>query len=232
MEGLNRFYCNDNFSEELELSGEILNHIRVMRLNVGDFIVLQNEKLIAKYKISEMKKRSVLLNKVEERKCSQPAYQLVCFICLLKREYMDNSIEKMAEVGVTEIIPVISERSLQKIDTQTLLRYQKKAITGSLQAENTFITQVKSPVLLRDIQTEMKEKIIFYERAEQKCPEISCEKVAFFIGPEGGFTFNELNILKSKGFKTFSPFKSILKAETASVVFAGLLRSEIEKLLL
>lgn len=48
------------------------------------------------------------------------------------------------------------------------------------------------------------------------------------IGPEGGFEPEEAEMLKGKGFRSVSPFKPILKAETAAVVFTGLVRMELE----
>ncbi|MCB4204107.1 16S rRNA (uracil(1498)-N(3))-methyltransferase [Deferribacterales bacterium Es71-Z0220] len=230
MEGIKRFYWDNKFDERIEIKGEILNHIKVLRLKVQDRIVLQNEFNIGLYEIESLNKKNTLLKRISIKNSTRPNYRLIACISLMKREYMDNSIEKLAEIGVTEIIPIITERSLRQLNSETMLRYQKKAIFGSLQAENNFITKVMPARELKDLIFNDCEKILFYERADKQFPNVSSTDVVFFIGPEGGLSMDEVNYLNKIGFKICSPFKSVLKGETAAVVFAGLLRSEIEKL--
>ncbi|MBZ4672591.1 MAG: Ribosomal small subunit methyltransferase [Deferribacteraceae bacterium] len=230
MEGIKRFYWDNKFDERIEIKGEILNHIKVLRLKVQDRIVLQNEFNIGLYEIESLNKKNTLLKRISIKNSTRPNYRLIACISLMKREYMDNSIEKLAEIGVTEIIPIITERSLRQLNSETMLRYQKKAIFGSLQAENNFITKVMPARELKDLIFNDCEKILFYERAGKQFPNVSSSDVAFFIGPEGGLSVDEVNYLNRVGFQVCSPFKSILKGETAAIVFAGLLRSEIEKL--
>lgn len=232
MDVLKRFYWDNNFEKHIEINGEILNHIKVLRLKEQDRVVLQNEFKIGLYEIESINKRNAFLLQISIKDSEKPKYKLIACISLMKREYMDNAIEKLAELGVTEIIPVLTERSLTRLNSETLLRYQKKAVIGSLQAENNFITKVMPAVKLKNLTISDCEKILFYERAGKRFPKISSTDVAFFIGPEGGLSPFEVNYLGEIGFQIFSPFKSILKGETAAVVFAGLLRSEIEKLLL
>jgi len=231
MDGLKRFYWDNNFDKQIEIKGEILNHIKVLRLKIQDRVVLQNEVYIGLYEIESISKKNILLRQIKIKNSKKPNYRLIAFISLMKREYMDNSIEKLAELGVTEIVPVLTERSLKQLNSETLLRYQKKAAFGSLQAENNFITKVTPAVKLKDLVLGDCEKILFYERAGKHFPKVSSTDVAFFVGPEGGLSLDEVNYLNEVGFQVCSPFDSVLKGETAAVVFAGLLRSEIEKFL-
>ncbi|UOD34423.1 16S rRNA (uracil(1498)-N(3))-methyltransferase [Deferribacteraceae bacterium V6Fe1] len=231
MDGLKRFYWDNDFDKQIEVKGEILNHIKVLRLEIQDRVVLQNEFNIGLYEIEAISKRNILLRQISIKNSSKPNYRLIACISLMKREYMDNTIEKLAELGVTEVVPVLTERSLKQLNGETLLRYQKKAIFGSLQAENNFITKVMPARELKDLIFNDCEKILFYERAGKQFPNVSSSDVAFFVGPEGGLSVDEVNYLNRVGFQVCSPFKSILKGETAAIVFAGLLRSEIEKLL-
>ena len=55
-------------------------------------------------------------------------------------------------------------------------------------------------------------------------PKIISRNVSMIIGPEGGFTDKEYNYLINAGFKPYTPIDTILKAETAAVLFAGMIR--------
>ena len=55
-------------------------------------------------------------------------------------------------------------------------------------------------------------------------PEITSRNISMIIGPEGGFTDKEYNYLLNAGFKAYTPIDTILKAETAAVLFAGMIR--------
>ena len=56
-------------------------------------------------------------------------------------------------------------------------------------------------------------------------PSISSSDVSLIIGPEGGFEAEEAEMLVSKGFTPCTPLSAVLKAETASVLFTGMIRS-------
>ena len=84
-------------------------------------------------------------------------------------------------------------------------------------------------VKLERIKDESQEKILFHERlGEKKMPVIASKNISIIIGPEGGFTEKEYILLLEKGFKAYTPLDTVLKAETAAVLFAGMVRLGID----
>ena len=62
--------------------------------------------------------------------------------------------------------------------------------------------------------------------SHEQC-KITSKNISIIIGPEGGFTEKEYNYLVEAGFKAYTPLNTILKAETAAVLFAGMVRLNI-----
>lgn len=229
MFGLKRFYYNGNFEKKLKLKDDVFKHLKVMRFSKKDQIVLQNEHYIGKYEILEIDRHFSLLNLLEIKNTNLPNYKLKAYISLLKREYMDSVIEKVSEIGVTDIFLIKTARSIKKINIETFDRFKKLSAKGALQSEQDFIPKIYEPKVLTDITEDCEDKILFWERGSNKNLILSSTNVAFFIGPEGGLTDEEVDILAYKGFNPHTPFSNVLKAETAATVFAGMLRGEIER---
>jgi 16S rRNA (uracil1498-N3)-methyltransferase len=161
---------------------------------------------------------------VSRRPLIAPNYSLTAFNCILKRDFMDMVIEKYCELGVTEIVPVISNRSIGVVNDSTLERYRNISVAAVLQSEQEFVPSVTKPVKLEAITESDGDSLLFYERGDGKFPKIVHRKVRFIIGPEGGFAAGEVEYLESIGFQSVTPISSVLKAETAAIVFAGLIR--------
>jgi 16S rRNA (uracil1498-N3)-methyltransferase len=229
MLGLKRFYYSGSFEKQLKLTDDVFKHLKVMRFSKKDLVVLQNEHYIGKYEILQIDRHFSLLNLLEIKNTKLPNYKLKGYISLLKREYMDSVVEKVSEIGVTDIFLIKTTRSIRKMNIETIDRFKKLAAKGALQSEQDFIPKIYEPQELIDITEDCEDKILFWERGLNKNLALTSTNVAFFVGPEGGLTDEEVDILIDKGFKSYTPFNNVLKAETAAVVFAGMLRGEIER---
>ena len=207
---------NENSSRKLKT---------VLRIKNGEKIEIQSYSHIAIGEISTIGKRNIIVKINSIRDIIKPNYCLTVYQCIAKREYMDNIIEKYAELGVTKVIPVVSIRSLQSLKENTLERFKLISIDAALQSENEFITEITESVKLERINCNSDNKILFHERVgDRAIPKIDSKNVSIIIGPEGGFTDKETEILISKGFKCYTPLDCILKAETAAILFAGMVR--------
>ena len=226
LSGYPRIFENIELKEKIKLSVESTHYLKnVLRLKKAEKFVLVGKTEIGLFRVTDIDKKYIDAERIFYRIKNSYNKKIKVFQSILKREYMDFTIEKLAELGVTEITPVITERSLKSINSKTLERYKKVAIKGMLQSENEFFTKINSPVKLEDIEINNCHLIIFYEREkEKKLPEINSNQISIFIGPEGGLTEKELEILQKKGGEIISPLNSILKAETAAVVFTGLVK--------
>lgn len=230
MQGLIRIYEDISLNNEIEIKDSNFHYLKnVRRLSEGDKIVILNSEKIGLYKIEQFQKKKFLAICQEIKSLVKPKYALVVYQCVLKRDFMDNVLEKLGEIGVTKVVPITSQRSIGSVKPSTMNRYRQLVRAGALQAEHDYIPEVAEPVTVGNIDNTSDSFYIFYERLQGKnLPVITKNNISIFIGPEGGITDEEIDILKEKGGEIISPISSVLKAETASVIFAGLIKCMME----
>ena len=151
---------------------------------------------------------------------------------LLKGEKMDFIIQKTTELGVSAIIPVITERS-QLRDTRKHPRWKKIAEEASRQSGRTKIPEIFETCSFKnifDIPVLISGKgIIFWEQGGEKLPAVASrlshtDKIFLIIGPEGGFSEEEVLLASEKGFFTATLGSRILRAETASIAAVSIIQ--------
>jgi 16S rRNA (uracil1498-N3)-methyltransferase len=149
---------------------------------------------------------------------------------------MDYLVQKATELGVNEIIPFLSSRSVPLIDRSGSLkrrhRWERIAIEASKQCGRGVVPKMG---FLQDysemLQTAPSNslRLILWEREEVKLKDVlerSKEKkrIFFIVGPEGGFSQEEIGEAKTAGFIAISLGKRILRAETASLCLLSILQ--------
>jgi 16S rRNA (uracil1498-N3)-methyltransferase len=197
----------------------------VLRCKAGDELVIFNGAGDCfKTKISKAGKKEVIADVLEKFPCNPESPVNITLVqSLLKGEKMDLVIQKTTELGVREIVPVVTERS-QLRETRKTVRWQKIAEEASRQSGRTVIPVVHEPVFFQDIFIGNDLKgFIFYEeegvRLSDSVPSFIFHPSSLFIviGPEGGFTKEEVELAKEKGLIAASLGKRILRAETAAI---------------
>lgn len=225
-----RIYIEGKLDNNIVVEDKLYNYLKnVLKLNKNEYIYVLNSMNIATYKILDVKKGKIILEKNSERLLKGSPYNLTIYQAVLKREYMDNILEKSGELGVTKFIPVYTQRCNSSINKNTMRRYKELIIKGALQAELEYIPEITEPVNLKDIVAENKENFLFFEGCNEKSlPKIRTKDISLFIGPEGGLEKEEVEFLRERGFQIISPTTSILKAETAAIVFIGIIKILME----
>jgi len=187
--------------------------------------------------IGEVRKREVFADILETFSCNlESPLHSILVQGILKGEKMDMVIQKTTELGVNEIVPAVTERS-QLRDTRRVKRWRKIAEEASRQSGRSVVPVVHEPVELRKYLTSSafqsaSQGFIFYEEGG-----ISL-KHAFHmmqdarytihdrankgglicsIGPEGGFTKEEVQFAEEQGLTVVSLGKRVLRAETAAI---------------
>ncbi len=149
---------------------------------------------------------------------------------LLKGEKMELVIQKATELGVREIIPVVTERS-QVRSTGKTARWRKIAEDASRQSGRTAIPIIHEPSALRDIfsgdspctpSSGKCKGLLFWERKGIRMKEAmesleGCRSLIIAVGPEGGFTEGEVQVAGERGFLVATLGSRILRAETAAI---------------
>jgi 16S rRNA (uracil1498-N3)-methyltransferase len=240
---MSRFYVPTPQIEKgmLRIEGNEVKHIRrVLRLKAGDEIIVFDS-LGKEYEgtIIEETTSSVVI-KIQNIFLSKRDSPLDVTLAqsLLKGEKMDYLIQKATELGIKEIIPFFSSRSVPLLEKSGRLkrhhRWGRIAIEASKQCGRGVVPKIEP---LQDY-SEMLQlaspgslRLILWEREGGQLKEVlerSKEKtrIFFIIGPEGGFSQEEVEEAKRAGFIPVTLGRRILRAETASLCLLSILQYE------
>ncbi len=235
---------NDN----IIIDGDDVNHIlNVLRMKKDDEIQVCNQVTGENYKarIVQYSKNEIEC-KIEEKigKSTESNVHITLFQGIPKFEKMELIIQKNTEVGVNNIVPVIMERTVVKLDekvaSKKLDRWQKIAEIAAKQSMRDIIPNVKSIIKTKEIDVDMYDVVLVaYENEEHNMLKAELKKlesqnkqeynIAIVIGPEGGISEKEIELLDEKNVKFVSLGKRILRTETAGLVMAGNILYELEK---
>lgn len=165
------------------------------------------------------KKHIEIIETVET--CTEEDFSLILCQGLLKGEKMDMVVQKATELGVKKIIPFVSERSVVK-NTKKISRWQKIAKEAAEQSGRTVVPEIAEVINFYDLINETKAGILFWEKETASLLEVLSHfnkktQIFLFIGPEGGFSLQEVKEAEKKGIFIASLGKRILRAETASI---------------
>ena len=184
--------------------------------------------------------------KIEEKigKSTESNVHITLFQGIPKFEKMELIIQKNTEVGVNNIVPVIMERTVVKLDekvaSKKLDRWQKIAEIAAKQSMRDIIPNIKSIIKTKEIDVDGYDVVLVaYENEEHNMLKAELKKlesqnkqeynIAIAIGPEGGISEKEIELLDEKNVKFVSLGKRILRTETAGLVMAGNILYELEK---
>lgn len=214
--------------EVIVLPRDKAHHItHVLRMRMGDSIKLFNN-LGAEYesKIIDICKKSVQL--VIGESCAvtneSPLTINLC-LAIARGQHMDFSIQKAVELGVKNIIPVVSEFSNVKIQDNRmqnkLMHWQNIIISATEQCGRVCLTQIKDPVSFTEwlCSDSAKTRLILHPASQQSLSNInpSDNELTLIVGPEGGFSDTEIEQAQEKGCEPIGLGPRILRTETAVV---------------
>jgi len=138
------------------------------------------------------------------------------------------ALEKAVEVGVTRIIPMLAERS-NAVPGDRHDRWMRILIEAAKQSKQYYMPVLDPPAKFDEVlRIQATSKILFAERDGGPLKSaLSGSPVLYLIGPEGGWSDRELSAASGSGFQAVSLGAAILKAETAAIVGASLIRYEL-----
>ena len=140
---------------------------------------------------------------------------------LLKKFNKKYLIQKAAELGATKIIPMISKNISKKIPidiNKKIERWNQIALNASEQSFRNKQMIVDKPMSFKEVlNINASNKYIAHEKDDSTVKGSFPTNSLFLVGPEGGFTSNEVSEANNSGFETISLGKRILRAETASI---------------
>lgn len=210
-------------NQALKIEGEDFHYLKsVIRLRKSDTFRLFNEsggEFLAR--IDDVAKTYVNISLADQIRSIETEKELILGICLIKPDRMIEVIKSAVQLGVTKIFPLLSERTqYKKINRE---KFEKSIIQSTEQSERFKPAELSQEMQLADFcKLDRIEQIIFALESEEKTNKISDikkikEKVAVLIGPEGGFSEQEIGFVKSYNHVcSVSLGNTVLRTETAA----------------
>lgn len=226
---LHRFFVSEkiNLGAEVVLSDDTLlsQWVRVFRFRNGDQVILldnSGKEFVAQ--IVHIGKQEVKLVIVEHRENNyKPKKEVLLFMSMIKKGNFEWVLEKGTEIGVTHFIPVIASRSEKK--NINIERGEIILKEAAEQSGKVFLPTLHQPVNFNEAVEMCNTAAIVFEPSGKKyeSQDFDHDQVSIFIGPEGGWSDQELVTFKEKKFSILSIGDTVLRAETAALATASLL---------
>jgi len=223
-----------SWQDRVILSTDDEHHlVNVLRVLPGEKIELLME---GKVFLGVIKKTKPL--QIEKLNLIDASHELPIRITLIypvvKGEKMDWVVQKATELGVDELIPCSSERSVVHWDQDDLEkkwpRFQRIIKEATLQSKRETLMKMNRYINLSDaFKLDFSSKWIASESHLQSSIPNSLKfnkgsTISLVVGPEGGLSTNELTLAQTNGYQAFSLGPSILRSETAVIAALSLLR--------
>ena len=224
--------------DSVELVGSASHYLtRVLRLSEGDSVCLFNgdgrEYSAEIYEIQHQR----LLVRINNNEVigNESPLNITLVQAISRGERMDYSLQKVTELGVFCIQPVISRRVEVRLDkkrqAKRLAHWQGVVISACEQSGRAVVPEVKAPLSLSEwlAVSETAQRLVLDPAAESgmSLVPIKANAVSVLVGPEGGFTSKELDDVKAKGVTAVSLGPRVLRTETAGPAAIAVLQASV-----
>ncbi|AAC06516.1 16S rRNA (uracil(1498)-N(3))-methyltransferase [Aquifex aeolicus] len=223
------FYSEERRGNLLILREGEVKHFRVRRIEKDEEFGVIHEGKIYVCKVRREDKREISCEIVEELETKLPPKDITLYQSVtVDLKTMDTIVRQATELGVLTFVPIISERSFQKEEAilKKTEKWKRIVIEAMKQSRRPIPMEIKKPVRLSDLIPESEENIIldnFYEGVKPKDVNLEAKTYSVVVGPEGGFSKRESQILREKGFKSVLLEPYTLRTETAVVSIVSIL---------
>ena len=198
---------------------------RVLRLRIGDEFVITDGLGREATAILQKDGQYTIDEWYEPNR--ETRIEVTLFVALSKGDRLEYIIEKAVEMGVTKIIPLISERCIVKDPGKNKIeRWQKIAESAMIQCGGCILPEVSQPIELTKIPSPPKDILPLFLYEEKlgysvdglKSFSESHNKIWLVSGPEGGFSESEVDFFKKSGWKTIWLGKRLFRMDTAPII--------------
>ncbi|XMB72573.1 RsmE family RNA methyltransferase [Mycoplasmatota bacterium WC30] len=234
---MQRYFVEDNNINDglVVISNSDFHHIKnVMRLKINENIIVTSfSGKVFLTRISEYRKNKVILEIVRQEVQNPNTFNLSIAQTLIKRDNFELVLQKITELGISDIYPIKASRSIIKIDNfeKKLVRYNSIIKEASEQSERTKLPLIHDLSTVKDLPYSDFDVVLVAHARESNNNKLSnvlneidkTKNVLVLVGPEGGFTKEELTYLADKA-RFVSLGKTILRSETAAIYIASAFR--------
>ena len=229
---MQRYFVKEKNKEDFILENSDIHHIRkVMRCKNNDKIEIVYDKKVFLCNIDEIEtmKLSIIDSYKEDRESN---VNLTIALSLVQEQKFDLILQKLTELGVNNIIPLKTERSIVKIDKQKeekkKTRWESICKEASEQSHRVTIPKIEKIININELLNYKKQQNLICSLTDKTQPleeylNKDNKEILFVIGPEGGFSNKEENFLIQNGFLPTTLGKRVLRVETAAIYVASII---------
>lgn len=211
-------------------SQEAHHFLHVMRGGVGDRLTLfdgSGQEFEAE--VTETGRREITVTVLSSEAVDRESRAtLTLGVAMPKGDRQKMLVEKLTELGVTRLVPLRTERSVAALKGSALDKLRRGVIEASKQCGRNVLMSIDEPSRYEDFlrETEAAAKLIAHPYDGSSASIGNAASIAVAIGPEGGFTDEEVTTAAAAGWGRLTIGRSILRIETAAIAAAALFNSE------
>lgn len=217
-----RFFVNEKIGNKFKLSKDILNHMKIIRLKENESFYCNFEN---KYYLCHLEKNEAIIDE-ELNINNEYNGDIILFASIINIKRFEWLIQKATELGVKKIYPMISKNTNKKyvdVISKKIDRLKEISRNASEQSFRNVLVEIKEPINFNEaIEYNIENKYIAHEMFDNNSENENIffePDVAFYVGPEGGFTEDEIKKAISCNIKKIYLGKRIMRSETASLFF-------------
>ncbi len=238
---IRRFFCLTPEKDGLvSITGEELHHLRTVNRAVkGDGLeVIDGKGHLYRGEIRSVNSREAVVGIINKEFREKPANRVIMAVSPAKKRALNVMIEKLTELGVDQIRPVVFARTDEKISASALEKWRRIALQSLKVNKRLWATEIYAPIPLKQLPARLAEmetetssdspaavQRLLLDIDGQSGPirRTGCAAAAV-IGPPGGFTAEEKEFLMEAGFRGHRINDCVLKTETAAISIAAILK--------
>src|SRR5579864_7458911 len=236
-----RWIADEVSDNHAALTGDHADHlIRVLRARVGQEFDIATGVVVRRGRIV-----SIAATRVEfelgEAVPAASTVNVTLLLAIFKFDRLEWAIEKCTELGVSRIVPVIARRTdahLAAASAKRVERWRRIARQAAEQSRRSLPPEIPAPIKLPEAAGLAGNLRIVFAESEQQTslpdvlasrPPATEAEVLLSVGPEGGWTEEELNLFQKSGWLSASLGSTVLRAETAAIAATAITISELAK---
>jgi 16S rRNA (uracil1498-N3)-methyltransferase len=213
---------------QASLTGDQAQHLaRVLRAQPGQIFDVVADGFLHRAEVASVQEDEVVFTLHEEHE-AEAALDVRLLLAVFKFDHMEWAIEKATELGAARITPVLARRTekhLAQAASKRVERWRRIVREASQQSRRTNVPEVDEPTPLKKALSEITEpvKLLLAETEEENTLRAALEAapqdaaIALAIGPEGGWTAEEMQLFRDHGWQHVTLGPRILRAETAAI---------------
>ena len=236
---MHRFYHSNPLDlNQIIILDEFSSHhaLRVMRVKVDDFLILFNgDGFEYRGRVSDINKKTINIEILsKEKNNSESPININLFQSISSNEKMDMVIQKATELGVSSIQPIFTSRSTVKLSLdrikKRLIHWRQVSISACGQSGRSKIPTIKPPIgfdrFVEGITANSLNLLLHPDNSGESSnlPNEYSGDINIFIGPEGGFSQDEVLLLKKQNCINIQLGSRILRTETAPLAIIAILQ--------